>query len=149
MWKNRALVFLFGGLLLAASGCASRKTVQAVVTLDGKAVVGAMVVLVPADEKGDTATGQTTGDGSVTLTTIKGEGVRSGTYKVPVTKTAQPGAGGNPKPGSKEAIEMMKAGAAARKSELPEVYASAATTPLSLKVPPDTTPAKIELKSTP
>jgi len=38
-------------------------------------------------------------------------------------------------------------GASAVKSELPATYASATTTPLTSKVPPDSQPVKIELKS--
>ena len=44
---------------------------------------------------------------------------------------------------------MMKMGSAAAKSELNAKYSSVATTPLTLKIPPESSPAKIELKSAP
>lgn len=41
----------------------------------------------------------------------------------------------------------MTPGGTAAKSELPPIYASATSTPLTVKIPPDTQPVRLELKS--
>ena len=144
MLHYRILVLFLGGLLAIASGCSGRKPFKAVVTLDGKAVEGATVALTQASG-GSPISGMTGTDGTVTLDTAGKDGVPPGDYKVVVTKVKAQGSGIiDPK----DAIKMMK-GTSDPKSELPAIYASPTTTPLTLKVPSDTNPAKIELKSAP
>jgi hypothetical protein len=161
------------GLLLVAGllgmvGCGpSYKSVEGVVTLDGKAVEGATVVFVADDGSGNTASGLTDASGKFTLTAGNKKGAVAGNYKVLITKTKAVGEGGagGLKPGSPEYIELMKKKSNLKKggsgggppgmppvvggtgSDLPEKYATADKTPLTCKVPPDTTPVKFELSS--
>jgi len=59
---------------------------------------------------------------------------------MPMMKGGMPGMPGMP---------MMKAGASGPKTELPPAYASADSTPITVKVPLDHSPVTIELKSKP
>ena len=159
---NQLFLVLFGGLLASTGGCSGSKAVNAIVTLDGKPVEGATVVLT-SSSGGPAISGFTEADGTVVLESSTKTGVPPGDYKVVVTKvkalTSQPDmkdpqAMGKammnqvPAPKSKDP-EAMKNQGSAPKSELPAKYASADTTPLTLKIPADTNPAKIELKSAP
>jgi hypothetical protein len=151
MPHHRLPLLLLGGLLAIASGC-SRKPVQVLVTLDSKPVEGATVTLTP-EGKGEPASGLTGADGTATLNTSSKKGVAPGTYKVTVSKMqVTGGVSGDPsdKMGAsgKDIIEMMKGGGKGAKSELPQVY-SGGKSPLTLKVPPESSPAKIELKANP
>ena len=147
MRHYRILSLLLGGLLVVASGCTSRKPLQAIVTLDGKPVEGATVVLVKAGG-GAAISGFTAADGTLTLDSSSKDGIPPGDYKVVVTKV-KAGSGGTIDPKNPEAMKMMMKGSAIAKSELPEKYGTAATSPLVLKVPLERSPAKIELKIAP
>jgi hypothetical protein len=141
---KQCFLVLLGGLLLAA-GCSKAKPLQVLVTLDSKPLAGASVTLHSDAVKADAPFGMTGPDGVASLNTLKKMGVPPGTYKVIVSKSA---AVSTPDPKDMEAMKkMMMAGPG--KSELPEVYSDAKKTPLSLTVPPDSSPAKIELKSKP
>jgi hypothetical protein len=161
------------GLVFAAAftlgGCAPKGTpIKGVVTLDGTAVEGANVTFVSSDGS-QSFSGFTDANGGFTLDPGQNKGIPSGTYKVLVVKTPKADVG-EVTPGSPDAIKMMQkeAGSATKmskggmpnpamlgskgggvKSELPAVYASANTTPLTAKVPPDAQPVPIELKSKP
>jgi len=142
MFHYRFPALLLGVLLVLVTGCSSRKPIQAIVTLDGKPVDGASVVLTKTDG-GPSISGQTAADGTVTLDSSSKEGVPPGDYKVIVTKGKALTSGViDPKEAGKMMMKLSKM----VKSELPAKYASAATTDLTLKVPSDTVPAKIELK---
>jgi hypothetical protein len=173
--EEQLMLRKISGLLLVAGflgmiGCgASLKPVEGVVTLDGKAVEGATVVFIAEDGSGNTTSGLTDANGKFTLRAGTQKGVLAGNYKVLITKTRAVGAGGSAgmKPGSEEYLDLMKKKGNFRKSgggpmagappdtgggtgsELPEKYATAEKTPLTCKVPPDTTPVKFELSSKP
>jgi hypothetical protein len=95
--KNCGLIFLCVGGLLAAVGCGSKgghlpRTVPAkgIVTLDGKPVEGAQVVLVPAAEGATGAYGATDASGRFSLRAYEEkEGAIPGDYKVQVSKTVE------------------------------------------------------------
>jgi hypothetical protein len=154
----------FTALLLVVSGLAGcgsgTNKVEGVVTLDGKPVQGASVSFMPQGGTGQFADGFTDAEGRFTLATSGKAGVRSGTYKVVVTKTdavAVEMVPGSPEYMSKMKKEGPKAGPPAMrpgggassgpKSLLPAVYSKPDTTPLTQKVPPDSSPVKLELKS--
>ena len=95
--KNRWIICLWIGCLLATLGCGSRgshlpKTVPAsgVVTLDGKPVDGAQVVLAPAGAGATGAFGVTNSSGHFSLRAYdEKDGAIPGDYKVQVSKTIE------------------------------------------------------------
>ena len=145
MLHYRILILLLGGLLMVTAGCSGRKPLQAIVTLDGKAVEGATVVLTK-EGGGPAISGFSAADGTLTLDAASKDGIPPGDYKVVVTKIKATSTGITD-PKSPEAMKMMKNGSAGNKSELPAKYATAATTDLKVKIPLESTPYKIELKS--
>jgi hypothetical protein len=158
MRQNRILAALLGGLFAAAPGCSSRgEPVPVVVTLDGKPVDGATVTLHLEGGEGTPASGYTAVDGTALITTPGGKGVPPGYYKVVVSKrapdTSPDVAAEDPKEVmikvGKEAMAKGSKGARLIKTkpELPEFYENPKKTNLYLKVPPDTTPFPLELKS--
>jgi hypothetical protein len=148
MPQKRLFLVLLGGLLAAAVGCSRSKPVQVLVTLDGKPVEGATVAL-SGDAKVETVSGFTGPDGTATLNTSKGTGVPPGEYKVLVTKVAPMAAGSIDMKNPDAMRKMAEARKGGSKGELPAVYADSKSTPLTLKVPPESSPAKLELKSKP
>src|SRR6478609_9449690 len=96
MLRNRSLIWYLASLS-ALLGCSSSganlpKTVPAsgVVTLDGKPVDGAQVVLVPAAEGKTGAFGVTNSSGRFSLRAYEEkDGAIPGEYKVQVSKTIQ------------------------------------------------------------
>ncbi len=167
------LIFVVAAL---AGGCGQSTTnVKGVVKLDGKPVEGATVAFVSEDGK-TTYTGLTDGNGNFSLVSATNKnGVASGNYKVTVVKRPSLG-GGAMDPSSPDAMKAMQktsnegansgppskfkmpggmkmpgmpSGGGGIKSELPAIYASSATTPITVKVPPDKQPVEIELKSAP
>jgi len=174
---KRSLLFasaLFG--LFLASSCSSDTTkLEGVVTLDGKPVEGATVTFMTEDAK-STYGAITDANGNFTLVgSNQKQNVANGTYKVTVVKYPAEGAGGPLDPSSPDAMKMMKketsaagvgnpvagkggpmmpgmpgfkGGASGRaKSMLPEKYATMASTPITVKIPPPTQPVPIELSS--
>jgi len=168
---------LAGSLLFAilgVTGCGPNlKPVTGVVKLDGNPVEGATVSFVSDDGK-NVFTGFTDASGNFKLANAENkEGVAPGSYKVTVVK--RPNMGGEAMmPGSPEYMKqmekeskegggkksgpgaMMMPGAMAKgslqggeKSDLPNVYSSASTTPLTVTVPPPSQPVVLELKSKP
>jgi len=187
----RIITMLRSALFVAMSlgvfvltGCGGGVTsVSGQVTLDGKPVEGATVTFITEDGK-QSATGQTDAEGNFSLSDSGKPGVRSGSYKVLVTRSkpvTAPGEGASQedmqkamkkiadedakaaaakaaKPGGNDPASKMKAAAAASgantpvsgvKTDLPTIYAAPTTTPLTVKVPPESQPVKIELKSKP
>jgi hypothetical protein len=177
--EEQRMLRKISGLLLVAGllgmvGCGpSYKSVEGVVTLDGKAVEGATVVFVAENGSGNTASGLTDANGKFTLTAGGKKGALAGNYKVLITRVKPIGAGGEAgmKPGSPEYVKQMEKKAKKQGpptgggtkpgmpmpgrpvkegesgSDLPEKYATADKTPLTCKVPPDTKPVKFELSS--
>lgn len=171
MNRHHCMLLMFMAVALCSTSCGGLVTVKGVVTLDGAPVEGATVSFVTGDGK-HTYTGLTDAGGNFTLLSADQKpGVAAGTYKVTVVKTPAMKMGPT-EPGSPEYMKemqneqkegakfskpkigmppgmpgMAKSGAA--KSELPVVYATVGTTPLTAKVPPDTNPIAIELKSKP
>jgi hypothetical protein len=150
------------GFAVVATGCGkSYKSVECIVTLDGKAVDGATVVFQPTEGSGKSASGFTDAEGKCSLSTGSKKGAMPGTYKVIVTK-AEARTTGAVSPTSPEAMKEMQkttkkgpggpgmlggAPGAAGKSLLPEKYGNGEKTPLTVKVPPDSSPVKLELTS--
>jgi hypothetical protein len=166
---------LIPGLLLVAAlaltGCGSSlvKT-EGVVTLDGQPVEGATVTFMTEDGK-QTSVGATDASGKFQLFTADKPGALPGSYKVTVVKTPKVAGAESMSPGNPEYLKQMKeeskdtmaaskksaafakmpglaagGGAASIKSELPKIYGTPASTPLTAKVPSDG-PITLELKS--
>jgi hypothetical protein len=155
---RRFACFLF--ILVVAvglSGCGGGlASVEGVVTLDGQPVEGASVSFAPQDDTGKPASGATDAQGRFKLSTAGKPGAENGTYKVVVTKVDTTAGTATLKPGDPEYTKMMakglpKPGPASSptgpKSLLPAIYGSTDTTPLKQKIPPDSSPIKLELKS--
>jgi hypothetical protein len=162
--------------LMSVVGCASGlASAEGVVTLDGTPVEGATVSFVPVDDTvGRLANGRTDSSGRFRLSTSGKPGAKPGDYKVTVIKVKAVEGGENLKPGTDETKKFMEgkgkamappkpggpgAGAMGRpgmpggpgagggpKSELPAIYASGNTTPLSQTIPAGG-PIKLELES--
>jgi len=166
--RRRASFVVLLVAILALTGCGgSLSKVNGIVKLDGVPVEGATVTFTSEDGKSAYA-GFTDASGNFTLAAGDKQGVPAGTYKVVVVKNAKTAATGDMTPGSTEYLKMMekkgnasivkgpavmmpgaKAPASGGASELPSIYASASTTPISVRVPPETQPVPIELKSKP
>jgi len=138
------------------------------VKLDGNPVEGATVSFVSEDGK-STYSGQSDANGNFTIAggADNKQGAPSGTYKVLVIKT--PKYEGKMEPGSPEYFKQMEKSSPPKegmpgmrpgmggpggrspgvKSELPAIYASVSSTPLTVKIPLETNPVVIELKSKP
>jgi len=146
-------LFLVGALV----GCGGMKQVEGIVTLDGKAVEGASVSFLPAEDgTGQPADGVTDSGGKFTLSTRGKKGIAPGTYKVTVAKS-KPLASVDPskmKPGSPEYMKMMeekagkgKKGGPTTGSELPVKYASAQSSPFTFTIPTDKQPIELAMTS--
>lgn len=137
---------LLGVILVGVIGCSGGKPVNAIVTLDGKALAGATVVLVPEEGKESIPiNGTTETDGSVVLTGPRSLGVPNGSYKVLITKRTLGEFKGDPK----ESPASMKEAVAKAKSEVPGRYGMVKQTPLKVKVPPESEPVTFALTSKP
>jgi hypothetical protein len=147
MRQSRLFLLLLGGLLALAPGCGGRKPVQVLVTLDGKPVAGATVTLVPEGGGVESGSGFTGSDGTATLTAPKNKGILPGKYKVVVTKFAKMELPADKKNLADVMQKMSPGKGSKRRSELPASYGLADKTTLTLKVPPDSVPAKLELTS--
>lgn len=162
--SRRGCFLLLALTALTAAGCGEASyPVSGVVKLDGDPVAGASVTFYSED--GRSYSGGTDASGAFKLNAGEKAGIPAGTYKVMVTKIASlVESGESAKPGESDyikAIEKQKkenekskgavmskggskmmmptgpgsAGAPPPKSELPSLYASVATTPLSFTVP--------------
>jgi hypothetical protein len=155
--------FLWRGLailpLLAALGCSGGGKpvkVEGMVTLDGKALPGAMVQFVPDGEKGIGAAGVTGTDGSFRLTTFSsGDGVLPGTYKVLVSLPgSEDESGSQINPEDKKAmIDAMKQHMEKskkpkpKKPSLPVTYSDPKKTTLKQVIPPPDGKVTLDLRS--
>jgi len=167
--SRRSVLGLLVAMSLGLAGCGTKPVpVKGVVTLDGQPVEGASVTFVSGDGN-QSYSGFTDATGTFTLDAGQNKAISPGTYKVLVVKTPKADVP-QMEPGSPDAMKMMQketkdttkinkglmpnpamiAGKGHKiNSELPIVYANFNTTPLSAKVPPDTQPVPIELKSKP
>jgi len=140
------------------AGCGDKLTpVNGTVTYDGTPVDGATVIFMN-DSGSKTATGRTDDSGKFSLQFDNGPGIPAGTYKVMVTRTAmvEGQAPGDPAKIDKDYLAKMKskdvaktagagpagfpavktgAGVKVDIGDLPGVYSSATTTPLTATVP--------------
>lgn len=167
------LVACLGVFTLA--GCGSKKyPVNGKVTLDGKPLASATVVFT-SESGGITASGFTDDEGHFELKYMNEPLVPGGTYKVAVTKTKVV-EGVSPalmdeadKSATKSYEATMKKGMAPPQKKgaidapafkgatptkpletsLPQVYATAATTPLSVQIPAPDNNVTLDLKSKP
>jgi len=164
----RIVVFSFAILaLFALAGCGSNEVkVAGVLKMDGQPVEGATVSFTSEDGK-QSFSGQTDAGGNFELSGAQRPGALPGTYKVVVTKRKQVAGLDAMTPDSTEYKKMMEKmgketakikppsagppgpGSSETKSDLPAVYASVSTTPLTAKVPPDSQPVSIDIKSKP
>lgn len=96
--RRACIGLLPAALLLAGWGCGQSSKlhkVEGIVTLDGKAVDGALVQFIATDAEGRQATGQTGSDGVFHLTTFTtGDGAQAGVYTITVTVTEPVDMGG-------------------------------------------------------
>lgn len=165
MTRRIALLTAFAAFL-SLTGCGIKLVpVQGVVTLDGKPLEGATVIFTSPDGKTN-GSGMTDATGAFSITTADKLGAAPGTYKVCVTKSpiiagavspSQTEGGGMNKDYLKAMQkEMPKGGAgpmggpkpaAGPKTEVPDIYASADKTTITVTVPSATYP--IDLKSKP
>jgi len=144
MLRVRSLWGMLGlTLTIVASGCGPAKTsVEGTVTLDGKAVEGALVSFIPDGDGAQPAQGETDKDGHFKIKTNNIDGVAHGKYKVTITKTKAMEGPGNGLQGADAYKAMMAKGqlntttrSAVPKSELPAKYSSAETSGLNCTVP--------------
>ena len=147
MLSHRLFVVFLGGLVAFTCGCAKAKPVKVLVTIDGKPVDGATVVLNSA--AGTPISGFTGADGTATLDSATKTGVPPGEYKVVVTKVKAMTSIPDMKDPEAMKKAMMKSTGVVAKSELPAKYGNITTTPLTLQIPAAANPAPIELKSAP
>jgi len=155
MVHKRFYVLLLGGLVCLSSGCSSKKPVNILVTgADGKGVDGATVTLT-GEGLTSPVLAVTGADGTATLDSATKTGVPPWSYKVTISKIKGVGGVDTPiDPSSKDAMKLMKmksAGpggqGATPKSELPAIYNDPKSTPLTLKVPPDSNPVEFKLNA--
>jgi hypothetical protein len=173
---QRLCAALFLVVAICLTGCGpSLRQVKGVVTLDGNPVEGATVSFISEDKK-TVCDGHTDASGNFELTTGGKPGAPAGTYKVIVVKAKPIPGGEQMTPGGADYQKMMQKEAAegaskkgmsgpnmmknpgmmkgmmaqpTAKSELPAVYASAESTPITVTLPSDKSPLTIELKSKP
>jgi hypothetical protein len=140
-------------VLLVACGCGKKMSqVEGTVLLDDKPLDGATVVFQP-EEGGQPASGMTGSDGVFHLTTrTTGDGARSGSYKVTISKrkeapegaaSANAGGGGNMKEAWKKYLAKPPGKEA---SAIPSQYGDPEKTPLKCQVPVDG-PLQFNLRS--
>jgi hypothetical protein len=162
----RAFRVLTGAVLLCGlAGCGDKPVkVSGVLKMDGTPVEGATVVFTTEDGS-KSFSGSTDSAGNFELSGPQQPGALPGNYKVVVTKrkaitNEKMSPGGDDY--KKQMEKMMKegkgktgpanpfvSGGSESKSELPAIYGAANTTPLTQKVPPDTQPVVIDIKSKP
>ena len=121
--KNTALVAACGTFLLAMIGCspATMAKVTGTVTSQGKPVPDAVVQFVA--QKGPGAAGRTDANGTFSLSTLSpGDGAIFGVFKVAIEPFVPARDPDNPSPPPPP------------RTDIPKVYRSVATTPLSAEV---------------
>ena len=143
---------------LACIGCGDGMIdLKARVTLDGKPLEGASVVLYGTGEtKNRPAAGMTNADGNVTFTTFRPEdGVLPGDYKVVVIKSPESAQEemasydrNNPEDVKRMIAREAGGNVSFTPSVLPRSYLSPDTTPLECTVPSDEDPVIFALSST-
>lgn len=128
--KNTALVAACGVCLLAMIGCrpATMASVTGTVTSQGKPVPDAVVQFVA--QKGPGAAGRTDADGRFSLSTLSpGDGAFFGMFKVAIEPFVP---GMDPDAPAPSPLSPPKP--VAQREDIPNVYRSVATTPLSAEV---------------
>ncbi len=169
---RRMLALPLLGALVSLTGCGpSTVQVKGQVKLDGNPLEGATVTYISEDGN-NTFSGVTDASGNFTLQGKDKPGALPGTYKVLVVKSpkgstsgerAEPGSADMSKMMEKMAKDQAKEGGVGKgggpggpvmskggdhiHSELPHKYASATSTPLTAKVPPESEPVVFDLQS--
>jgi len=128
----------------AVAGCGYRRParvpVEGVVTLDGRPLAGAAVMLVP-EAGGRAGMGGTDKEGRFTISTYgAGDGAVFGPHRVVVTKFVPKKQGRAAADDASEAVESV--------NSLPVVYAAPQTTPLRVDVQWGLPPLELALEST-
>jgi len=166
---SRSWIICIVAMFIAATGCDSKKPVQGIVKLDGEPVGNATLTFV-SEVGSDTYMGVSDSKGEFTITSADGKpGIKAGTYRIVVVKYESSGEALKMDPTDPTAIKKMEteskgdpktkgfvgppgapksSSGRIPKSQLPTVYATADSTPLKgIKIPPDTQPFVVELKS--
>ena len=138
-----AAVFI---LLGTVTGCSDLHPVEGIVLMDGKPLDGAAVYFHP-DEGGPVGIDRTDQDGIFSLETAAGEGVKSGSYTVTLSRITDPvrsemppwvGANADVTPEMAAAWEAKMDVLRAKEHEwVPEKYRQTSTTPFRFTVPTD------------
>jgi phosphatidate phosphatase APP1 len=81
--------FLIIALVAGVAGCSRPQSLSGTVTLDGKPLSDATVVLFPQEQEAETVVGATDQDGRFVITPAAGRSISYGTYKVVVSKREQ------------------------------------------------------------
>lgn len=159
--RSVAFILVLGAVALV--GCSSDdgaddlpETVSAegVLTLDGKPLEGASIVLSPSDPAGYAASTISGTNGKFRLQSFPmKDGAVPGNYQIAVTKSVESGGAGAWKPedfGEDAAHAAESPPPSSLKNVLPAQYADPQTSGLSLTIPPEgLSDYEIELKSTP
>jgi hypothetical protein len=141
-----ARLVLLATALACAAGCGGSglRKVEGEVLLDDQPVAGALVVFQREDSGGPPANAVTDEAGHFRLSTFaSGDGVLPGTYKVTVSKYADPpGPAITLQPSDPGYLEQYEKAQRARlkappRPLLPVVYENMTTTPLRQRVPPE------------
>lgn len=125
-------------LSLSLAGCGRTSDLiptEGMVTLDGKPLAGATVLLIPEGTTGQSAFGTLQSDGSFRLVTSGRDGVLPGSYRVIAGVVTTPPADGNV--GNEKTAGGRKGGNAMSIGGrmIPPIYNSTSTTPLRCNVP--------------
>jgi hypothetical protein len=125
-------------LSIVLAGCGRKDNllpVKGMLTLDGKPLAGATVILIPQGLTGKSACGTAAGDGSFQLATSGRDGALPGDYTVIVGVAALEQRGGDPGKGEAAARRRMGTQASPAALSIPSVYGNASTSPLRCTVP--------------
>ncbi|MBQ6828682.1 MAG: carboxypeptidase regulatory-like domain-containing protein [Thermoguttaceae bacterium] len=157
--KMKILALLaFAASAVLVSGCGAdtghRKT-TGVVTVDGEPIEGATLVFVPAAQGGESGSAITDAKGAYsTVSGSVGEGLKPGDYKVTISKREQvvdedmaayeAGEITYDELQERKSKQGLSGGAPVGESLVPEIYSSAADTPLTVTVTDDASKNKFD-----
>lgn len=84
------VILLILALATGLAGCSGPESLSGTVTLDGEPLSDAGLLFVPQEADAETVIGSTDKNGRFVITPAAGRAIAYGTYKVVVTKRAQP-----------------------------------------------------------
>jgi hypothetical protein len=159
MWRRLLTASVMSWALVVATGCSGGSaSVEAKGKLtwdDGKPITGANVRFVPTEAGKPEAVGFTDANGDFALKTQGKDGAAPGDYQVAVIKTATAAtmpeaanAATTPEEAAAQMAKMMQQYKTAKKSasEVPDIYADPAKTPLTVKIEKSNQPIELKLK---